>query len=620
MARKIISNKLLLYIICIICILILLYLGYIIFKQNIVEGLDPTFSGEWLAPQNKSCTGYDTSVQNTIFQNIKQNGNSIDYNNKDIMNQAIQFCSKPDSCTNTNQYINPPLTSVDTIAATGNWNFANPWVGITRNKDATCLPKWGDWTHQCIGYKSSSSWANLYGIAGDKTIATNNCLNSNDCGIVPTHDKTFADANHPFQPVGTVYNSNDDTCLPKWGVWTHQCTGIQESSSWANLYGVIGDNTIATTNCLNSDDCGQLPIHDNKTPPLGDPNHAFQPIGTVYNSKDDTCNPKWEPWQAKKCTGFGVSQQASMLDLPPGVDNSDTNGEAGIAFCSVPDSSACSAGNPALNTPHYNISPTSGDTYVYSKQAFGQRWANITIADDPYCYPTWQPWQAKTCTGYKTSKTASRLTIPSLQVPGQPDKSLTDAVNFCFKPENLNRCSGPSPSVPQGNSSLNPPKFDTMKGDTVISSVQGIGEAWGEIDFVNDETCMPTWEKDVPKQKLRYGIALYGPRMNGISKDWEVDCNRLMNDISYTSIDKYTWTPDQKLCKGDTCYSASLVKQCQKTAFGAWGNFLKRDPEYANNAFSWFPLSWPSNFIDVVKYYSEYESNQIPGDDSNNKH
>ena len=65
MARKIISNKLLLYIICVICILILLYLVYLAFKQNIVEGFNPalstdTYSGDWLAPQNKSCTAYNT--------------------------------------------------------------------------------------------------------------------------------------------------------------------------------------------------------------------------------------------------------------------------------------------------------------------------------------------------------------------------------------------------------------------------------------------------------------------------------------------------------------------------------------------------------------------------------
>ena len=557
-----ISNKLLLYIICIICILITLYLGYIIFKQNEVEG----FANGSQAPGVN--VGWFNGAQ--CASGSEKNG----------------YCTWPLGTA-------PPKTSVGWgngaqcttgVELGGNCVFAPgvapPATDVGPGQGAQCTSGREIWGH-CTWIPGTAPLGTFVGI-----------MNGDQCKSLSEKDG----------------NCNQ----PMWdGTWELTCTGngVGNWTSYLNDVHTKGGNAVVLNNCMNSLDCGSIPDH-NSTPPLLAPDNPGRPKAVVYADKISQCYPHWDHWENKKCAGFGVSTHSGQVYLADGVDNSPKNGQDAVNYCGDPGSSICNGGNPALNTPSYDT--TKGDTITYSKPFANQHWATITIADDPYCYPTWQPWQAKQCTGYKTSKTASRLTIPSLKVPGQADKSLTDAVNFCFKPENRTRCSGPGPSVPQFNPSLNMPQIDTSNGDTTIASVQGIGEAWGEIDYGNDKTCLPTWEANKPKEKLRYGVALYGPKMNGISKDWEVDCNRLMNDISYTSIDSYTWTPDKKLCKGNTCYSASLVKQCQTTAFGAWGNFLKRDPEYANDMFGWWPFDWPGQAIDAAKYYAEGVTDKVP--------
>ena len=399
---------------------------------------------------------------------------------------------------------------------------------------------------------------------------------------------------------------------PQWKDWTTECTSNKASGTWGRLGG-IGPNAMSNTDalnfCYNNPDCGSNPVQNSKTPNLLEPDKATGPFLTVYSDDDKNCYPKWQPWENKKCAGFGVSTQSANINLANGVANSPEFGQDAVTFCGAPGSAICNNNNPALNTPMYDTA--NGDTITYIKGLGASHWGIVTKINDPYCYPNWGPWQDKQCTGYKTSKKSSRLEIPSVAVPGKPDMTWGDAINFCLKPENQHNCSGPNINIPQYNINLDVPMYSTISGDTVSASDQGIGGAWGEVNYGNDPTCLATWETGKQKERKQYGLAMYAPKMNGISKNPEIDCNRLIHDISYTSGDGFMWTPDNKLCKDSKCYSASLVKECYKSWFDVRGNFLKRDPEYANFQL-WDIFSPVDALTGAFHYYVGSATDRIP--------
>ena len=474
---------------------------------------------------------------------------------------------------------------------------------------------WGRWNHSCTSFGKGKYIAHLGQAQGDWWDATRSCLKNNDCGTIPAHDsnidpKVEQNIGGMF---GTVYTTNDSKCYPEWGNWNHSCLDIGKGKYTAHLDKIVGDWTAATNTCLKNNDCGTIPAHDSNIDPKVEQNIGGM-FGTVYTTNDSKCYPYWLPWQEKRCTGIGQSKQSAKLILPPGVPNTDSIGKNAVLFCSGSGSSKCNKGNTALNTPSYG----TGDTFTYTEEGIDERWGTVTKNDDTYCYPTWTPWQKKQCIGYQKAKVASKLLVDNWYDP-KTKKQLnpTEVAEICLKPENFNKCSGPSRFLKQYTPSRNVPSIATSEGSKLIPSTQGVGEAWGEIQFKDTDLCRPKWETGKQKTKLRYGIAQYQPAVQykdggGGYPITKKECYQLLQDLSYTSIDDFTWTPSGELCKDDTCYSTTLVKDCTSDVGWTGGKFLKRDPSYASGMFGIWPWNWPQEFSDALSYYKGSTTDRIP--------
>ena len=186
--------------------------------------------GIWKPWQAKKCTGFGESRQSSQLDNVTGD-----------WEQAVDYClENRTACTGGNSKLDTPYyNTANGDKAVYDNNFG-AWGIITRKKDPDCYPNWGNWTeNKCIGFKKSKSFAKLENIIGDWKTALNFCLAGNECGKLPKHDKRpkpLAEDKGIEGAWGTVYNNNDDKCLPKWEPWqTKSCTGLGKSYQSSKL-------------------------------------------------------------------------------------------------------------------------------------------------------------------------------------------------------------------------------------------------------------------------------------------------------------------------------------------------------------------------------------------------